>query len=80
MSFALIVIGSLIALGIVAALLSRGGDDEPIVQKEGDCGSCSSKTECKLVELKEAGRKKKKELCHLTSIVLLVSLLLLAGC
>lgn len=80
MSFALIVIGSLIALGIVAALLSRGGDDEPIVQKEGDCSSCSSKTECKLVELKEAGRKKKKELCHLTSIVLLVSLLLLAGC
>ncbi|MBQ9678659.1 MAG: tetratricopeptide repeat protein [Prevotella sp.] len=57
MSFALIVIGSLIALGIIAALLSRGGDDEPIVQQEGDCGSCGSRAECKLADLVEKGKK-----------------------
>lgn len=80
MSFALIVIGSLVALGIVAALLSRGGEDEPIVQKDGDCGSCSSKAECKLVALKEEGKRRKEERCHQTSIVLLALLLALSGC
>ena len=86
MSFALIVIGSLIALGIIAALLSRGGDDEPIVQQEGDCGSCSSRADCKLADLKEEGKRKQAERCHdhtiLTSVILLLtsSILLLTGC
>ena len=57
MSFALIVICSLIALGIIAALLSRGEDDSPIVQKEGDCASCNSRTDCKLADLVEKGKK-----------------------
>ncbi len=86
MSFALIVIGSLIALGILAALLSRGGDDEPIVQDEGNCSSCSSRTECKLADLKEEGKRKKEERCHdhpiLTGTILIItsSILLLTGC
>ena len=61
MSFLLIVVISLVVLGAVAALFSIGGKDEPIVQKEGDCGSCSSRAECKLAELKEEVRCKKDE-------------------
>ena len=61
MSFLLIVIISLVALGAVAAIFSIGGKDEPIIKDEGDCGACSSRSECKLAELKEEGRKKKKE-------------------
>lgn len=60
MSFILIVVISLIALGVVAALLS-GGQNEPVMQAEGDCGTCGSKAECKLAELKEESKKRIKE-------------------
>ena len=61
MQFLLIVVISLVALGAIAAIFSIGGKDEPIVTKEGDCASCSSRTECKLAELKEEGRRKREE-------------------
>lgn len=61
MDFLLIVIISLVALGAVAALFSIGGKDEPIVTKEGDCASCTSKSECKLAELKENVRRKMED-------------------
>jgi tetratricopeptide (TPR) repeat protein len=61
MDFLLIVIISLVALGAVAALFSIGGKDEPIVTKEGDCASCTSRSECKLAELKDDVRRKKEE-------------------
>ena len=61
MQFLLIVVISLGALGAIAAIFSIGGNDEPIVTKEGDCASCSSRTECKLAELKEEGRRKREE-------------------
>lgn len=88
MSFLLIVIISLVALGAVAAIFSIGGKDEPIVKSEGDCGSCSSRSECKLADLKEEGRKKKGERCHpshtnssLTSyFLLLTSLFVITSC
>ena len=72
MQFLLIVIVSLVALGAIAAIASIGDKDEPIVQKEGDCASCSSRSECKLAELKEQGarskeqgaRSKEQEKCH----------------
>ena len=87
MQFLLIVVISLVALGAVAAIFSIGGKDEPIVTKEGDCASCSSRTECKLAELKEEGRRKKEEGCHtvnktLTSYIILLTsaALLLAAC
>ncbi len=67
MDFLLIVIGLLVLLGIVAAILSRG-DDEPVVQKEGDCGSCSSRAECKLADLVEKGKKT----CGLILLLLLM--------
>ena len=51
MDFLLIVIIALVALGAVAALFSIGGKDEPIVTKEGDCASCTSRSECKLAEV-----------------------------
>ena len=53
MQFLLIVVIALVALGAVAALFSIGGKDEPIVTKEGDCASCTSRSECKLAELKD---------------------------
>ena len=56
MQFLLIVVISLVVLGIIAAIASRGSTDEPIVQKEGDCGSCSSRAECKLADLKDGTR------------------------
>lgn len=67
MDFLFIVIGLLVLLGIVAAILSRG-DDEPVVQKEGDCGSCSSRAECKLADLVEKGKK----ICGLILLLLLM--------
>ena len=88
MNFLLIAIISIIALGVIAALFSWGDKDEPIVKSEGDCGSCSSRSECKLADLKEEGRKKKEERCHpshtntsLTSyLLLLTSLLVITSC
>ena len=68
MQFLLIVVIALVALGAVAAIFSIGGKDEPIVTKEGDCASCSSRSECKLVELKEEGRRKKKRKHHAPAI------------
>ena len=90
MSFLLIVVIALVALGAVAAIFSIGGTDEPIVTKEGDCASCSSRSECKLAELKEEGRRKREEggcktegvKSSLTSYLLLLTsaALLLASC
>ena len=87
MSFLLIVVISLIALGAVAAIFSTGGDDEPVKQVGSGCGDCTSRNECKLAELKEEGRRKKEEGCHtankdLTSCItlLLSATLLLTGC
>ena len=85
MQFLLIVVISLVVLGAIAALSSIGSTDEPVVQKEGDCASCTSKTDCKLAELKEDIRRKKEEKCHhhdLTSVILLLtsSILLLSAC
>ena len=82
MSFLLIVIISLVALGAVAAIFSIGGKDEPIIKDEGDCGACSSRSECKLAELKEEGRKKKKEeRCHLSNTnSSLTSLFVITSC
>ena len=61
MEFALICIGSIVALGIVAALasmLTKGGTDEPIVEGH-DCASCSSKAsgDCKIACLIEEKKK-----------------------
>ena len=56
MQFLLIVVIALVVLGAVAALFSMGGKDEPIVTKEGDCASCSSRTECKLAEVVDKRR------------------------
>ena len=64
MSFLLIVVVSLVALGVIAAIFSIGSTDEPIQQKEGDCTSCSSRTDCKLADLKEDIRRKKEGECH----------------
>ena len=63
MQFALICIGALVALGIVAALasmLTKGGTDEPVVEAH-DCASCSSKVsgDCKIACL--MAEKKRKE-------------------
>ena len=87
MQFLLIVIIALVALGAVAALFSIGGNDEPIVTKEGDCASCSSRGECKLVELKEErckeGRSKEgrsKEGRSVLLFYLFTFLLLTASC
>lgn len=82
MSFLLIVIISLIVLGVVAAIFS-GGDNEPVQpEEEGNCTSCSSRSECKLAELKEKGQKRKEERCHPSGMatVALVVLLALTGC
>jgi len=63
MQFALICIGSIVVLGIIAALasmLTKGGTDDPIVEAH-DCASCSSKVsgDCKIACLIE--EKKKRE-------------------
>ena len=67
MQFLLIVVISLAVLGLIAAIFSIGGTDEPINYPEHDCGTCSSKSECKLADLKEEVRRKKEEKCHMSS-------------
>jgi hypothetical protein len=58
MSFLLICIGSIVLLGILAALFSIGGKDEPIVQGK-DCSTCSSLADgsCKIACLMEEKKK-----------------------
>ena len=81
MTFALIIIGSILILGIIAALLSWGDKDEPVVNG-GECGddkewetcaSCSSRGSCKLADLC-------KTILWLLTPSLLTSLLLLTSC
>jgi len=60
MSFAIICIGAIIGLGIIAALSSIGSKDEPIVQAN-DCSTCTSKTDgsCKIACLMEEKKRQK---------------------
>ncbi len=63
MQFVLICVGSLVVLGVLAALASlftKGGTDAPVVEGH-DCASCSSVAsgECKLGCLLE--EKKRRE-------------------
>jgi hypothetical protein len=60
MSFILICIASIAVLGIIAALASVGGNDDPIVQGN-DCGNCASYADgsCKIACLME--EKKRRE-------------------
>ncbi len=69
MQFLIIVIISLVALGVIAALFSAGSDDEPIVHKEDGCASCSSRDDCKLADVV----KKSRKACHLLLIALLLT-------
>ena len=62
MQFAMICLGALIMLGLVAALASmmtKGGTDEPVVEAH-DCASCSSKVsgDCKIACLMEEKERK----------------------
>lgn len=61
MSFAFICIGSIVLLGILAALFSLGGkEEEPIVQGK-DCSTCSSMADgsCKIACLMEEKKKQR---------------------
>lgn len=89
MTFALIVIGSIIALGLVAALFSWGDKDEPVVKGEGDCASCTSREDgsckiaCLMKEKEERERQGHGEREALRTLLLLLipcSLLLLTAC
>ncbi len=57
MSFALICIAAIAALGLLVALTSLGSEDEPIVEAH-DCSSCTSKDDgsCKIACLMEEKR------------------------
>ena len=69
MQFLLIVVISLVVLGIIAAIASIGSTDEPIVTKEDDCASCSSRSECKLADIVD----KSKKACHLLLVLLVLT-------
>lgn len=63
MTFALICIGSLVVLGIIAAvasIFSKGGTDAPIVEAR-DCSTCSSVADgsCKIGCLIEEKKRRK---------------------
>ena len=65
MSFALIAVGAIVVLGVVAALTSIGSKEEPIVEGK-DCSTCSSMKDgsCKiacLMEEKKLRESNKKE-------------------
>ena len=69
MSFFLIVVISLVVLGVVAAVSSMGGPDEPIRQPDNGCSSCTSRGDCKLADLVDKG----KAVCHMLIVALLLS-------
>ena len=65
MKFALICIGSLVVLGIIAALaslFSKGGTDTPIVEGR-DCSTCSGVADgsCKIGCLIEEKKRKERQ-------------------
>ncbi len=81
MEFVLICIGSLVALGIVAALVSmltKGGTDAPIVEGR-DCSTCEGVAtgECKIGCMME--EKKRRQGGASTTLLLLVALAVVAG-
>lgn len=88
MSFFLIAVISITALGIIAAICSIGNNDEPIVKEEGDCTSCSSYSDrsCKIACMMEEANKKKqkkkrKKQSHgNTFIILFTGLLIASAC
>ena len=61
MSFLVIAVVSLLILGIIAALTSRGSDDEIVVAD--NCVGCTSKTDCKLADIIEKKRIKDNKSC-----------------
>ncbi len=60
MSFALICIAAIVVLGLLVALTSLGGEDEPIVEAH-DCSTCTSKDDgsCKIACLMEEKKRSK---------------------
>lgn len=62
MSFPVIAILAILALGILAALLSIGDKEEPIVKGAHDCASCSSHDDgsCKLACLMDEAKRRKE--------------------
>ena len=77
MAFVLIIIGSIIVLGIIAALLSWGDKDEPVVKEGGNCSSCASRDDgsCKIACLLEDKAKRST-----SSVLLLLAVILLTAC
>lgn len=63
MDFLIITVIALVVLGIVAALSSIGGKDEPIVTGKGDCSTCTSHDDgsCKIACLMDEARQKKEQ-------------------
>ncbi len=63
MSFLLIALAALVALGLLAALLSAGDSDAPVVRGQHDCASCTSHDDgsCKIACLMEEQRKRKEK-------------------
>ena len=64
MSFLIITIASLLVLGLIAALASRGDNDEIVVSD--NCAGCTSRTECKLAEMVEKKHGKGNKSCPST--------------
>ena len=62
MSFLIIAIVSLIVLGIIAAIASRG-DDQEIVTAD-TCAGCTGRAECKLADIMEKKQGKDNKTCH----------------
>ncbi len=66
MGFLFIALVALVALGLLAALLSVGDSDEPVVHGRHDCASCASHDDgsCKIACLMEESRKRKGNVCE----------------
>lgn len=61
MQFLLITIVALLLLGIVAALASRGGEQEVVTAD--NCAGCTGKAECKLADLMEKKHRQGNKSC-----------------
>ena len=80
MEFALICIGALVILGVIAALASLGKDDD-CIQVNDQCASCTSKSDCKLAEIAAKKRSNLKSKAPVSVIILIgFTMLMNVGC
>lgn len=82
MQFAIVAIGALVVLGIIAALASLGDKDD-CIKVASNCDGCVSKSDCKLQEIAAKSKQKKAAAANTekaTTVLILLTITMLTAC